>query len=193
MIVSRVDAPNCRQLKFGRRRGISIDLTAEDSVTQKPESRAVAIELTSVGVGRVVHITCRTFGVVDLGLEEITLPDHRRIQLDAGADREAPFVIKMTRCRCQLVVVGGIDLVQCAHDLRRAPCLIDAKICDDVRRLETTVLVGEGVGKRHARPTALDLSHATHLGGNRRRDAVAELCRVTENLPATVTGVRGWE
>ena len=35
----------------------------------------------------------RTLGVVDLGLEVVALADHRRVQLDAGADRKAKLVV----------------------------------------------------------------------------------------------------
>ena len=38
----------------------------------------------------------RTLGVVDLGLEVVACADHRRIQLEAAADRPAPLVVGVT-------------------------------------------------------------------------------------------------
>ena len=38
----------------------------------------------------------RTLGVVDLHLEVVACADHRRIQLEAAADRPAPLVVRVT-------------------------------------------------------------------------------------------------
>ena len=37
-----------------------------------------------------------TLGIVDLGLEVVACADHRRIQLEAAADRPAPLVVGVT-------------------------------------------------------------------------------------------------
>src|SRR5262245_10933472 len=100
MLVARVDVPSRRQLKITcGRRADAAKRAAKNRVTQEPESGTVSVDLAPVRVGCVEQVSQGTLCVVDLGLEEIPLPDHRRIQLEAGTDNKAPFVIGMTRCR----------------------------------------------------------------------------------------------
>src|SRR4051812_13773191 len=82
------------------------------------------------------RIARRTFGVVDLSLEVVARSDHREVDLDASADSKANLVTRMTlvgRTGERRSVVTSTGVMQCAHDLRTAPGLIDAKIGDDVR------------------------------------------------------------
>ena len=50
--------------------------------------------------------------------------------------------------RIGTAIVGGVDLMDGAHDLRRTPGLIDAQIGHNVRRLEAPVVTGERAGTR---------------------------------------------
>ena len=87
-----------------------------------------------------------TLGVVDLGLEVVACADHRRIQLEAAADRPAPLVVGVTTAFWQApMMAGGVvvirreDLVRSTGDLSRTPGLVDAEIGDDVWSLEAAV------------------------------------------------------
>ena len=54
-----------------------------------------------------------TLGVVDLGLEVVACADHRRIQLEAAADRPAPLVVGVTAAFWESQNVGGgVDVIQ---------------------------------------------------------------------------------
>ena len=69
---------------------------AIDAIAQRHRQPCVAVVDAPVGVGRLEDVAQRALGVVDLRLEVVALADHRRIQLDAGTDRQAQLVVGMT-------------------------------------------------------------------------------------------------
>src|SRR4029078_6918843 len=80
------------------------------------------------------HVSGSPLLVSDLRLKKVTLADHRRVQLDAAADRKAPLVVRMAGVNG--AIVQRTDLVCGGHDLGRAPGLVDAQVADDIRRPE---------------------------------------------------------
>jgi len=151
------------------------------------------------------RISQSALGVGDHGLEVVALANHRGIQLDTGSKRPAQLVVGMACCRVgsKIAVVRHIDLVQSAAELSGAPSLVDAQVCDDVRRLETAIA---GLGATGAKTSPAcdeprseevtdyrNLGFARRFGGDCRREAVAELGSVAHQEPAAVTGVRTGE
>ena len=94
VLVSRVDAPGGGQLDVGRVARRAID-AAVDAIAQNTKSELCSILLEPVRGRGLEDVLQRAFGVVDLGLQVVALADHRSVQLDARADREAQFVIGM--------------------------------------------------------------------------------------------------
>src|SRR5689334_8642466 len=89
-----------------------------------------------------------------------------------------------------VAVVGGVDLVQGAHDLGRTPSLVDAQVGNNVRSLEAAICVR----RRYAAYASVhDDGLARCFSSERCREAVAELRRIAHHEPATVTGVRARE
>src|SRR5689334_24256897 len=99
-------------------------------------------------------IAQRSLRVVDLRLQVVPLSDHRRVQSEAGADGKAPLVVRVAapgrprakraaRIKYAAAVIQRIDLMQGAHNLSRAPCLIYTQIADDVRHLKTALRTWE--------------------------------------------------
>ena len=66
---------------------------AIDPIRHDAVGNAIPILKVGVAVRVLEDVPQRTLGVVDLGLEVVALADHRRIQLEAGADRQAPLVV----------------------------------------------------------------------------------------------------
>src|SRR5262249_44690633 len=89
MLVSRVDVPGRGQAEI---RGVTgDDIPAIDRIAEHAE--AFVRYLAPVRIGGLEDVAQSTVRVVDLGLEEVALPDHRRVQPDAGAHGKAQSVI----------------------------------------------------------------------------------------------------
>src|SRR4029078_11710725 len=110
---------------------------AIDTVGDQADRSAVAFTKGPAALRCLHHVLDSALGVVDLGLEEVALADHRCIQLDAGADRKATLVVVVAVSLSQ-AVVQRLDLVRSAHDLGRTPCLVDTQVGDDVGGVEAT-------------------------------------------------------
>ena len=81
-----------RRGQIQARRGDSID-AAEDRIAHEAETGVLAITLVPVKYAsglRREDIGRRALGVVRFNLEVVAMADHRRVQLEAAADRPAP-------------------------------------------------------------------------------------------------------
>src|SRR5262249_9606533 len=102
----------------------------------------VAVEAAGAAAER--RILRRTLRVGDLGLEVVPSARDRRVDAAPPANRPAPLVVGMAGVHAtkaisvsgksgHAAIVGGADVMHRAHDLGRAPGLIDAEVADDVR------------------------------------------------------------
>src|SRR5262249_43829695 len=96
---------------------------------------------------------------------------------------------------------AAADVVRRHHQLRTAPGLVDTPVLDDVREPDLgSIRVERGADQRvaqlridHAAVQRSRAHDAGFLERERRREAVAELRGIGEDLQAAVTGVaRGW-
>src|SRR5262249_26504821 len=136
VLIRRVDAPGCGQLKVGRLENTSTtESTAIDGIAEKAPSRRNAIRLTPVRVGGLEDVLQSTFGIVDLRLEVVADGDKRRVDLYAAANHPTDLGVRMTACGQTAsdelagtgrIIVERVDVVDRTHDLGRAPSLIDA-------------------------------------------------------------------
>ena len=63
---------------------------------QDAEGKALTVLKVWVAVPVLEDVFQRTLGVVDLGLEVVTLAEVRRVNPEASANREAPLIIRVT-------------------------------------------------------------------------------------------------
>ena len=146
------------------------------------------------------HVLDGTLGPVELGLDVVANTEHRQVHARTGTESVAGRVGRMTRERD--VIVGCAGVMDRTHDLRTAPSLIDAEVRDDIRVLVAGLGFRRAVnGRREAGRTksrgnsaAADKNRAHGtvtrvFRRDRRRQTVAELSGVGENLIAAVTGI----
>ena len=145
VLIRRVDVPGRGQVHIGCIP--STQCAAKDPIRHDVHGNATLIVLVVRVAVRVLEdvLQC-TLGIVDLGLEVVARADHRRIQLEAAADRKAPLFVGVTTAFWGrrnggggVEVIRRVDLVPGSGDLSRTPSLVDAQIGDDVRSLEAAV------------------------------------------------------
>src|SRR5262245_43515002 len=208
VLIRRVDVPGRGQVQVGCRP--SGQCAAIDRIRYDAQGNAVLVVLDVRIAARILEdVPQRTLRVVDLGLEVVALADHRRVQLEAAADRPAPLVIRVTAAfwggkwqpRWCVDVIEWNDLVRSRRDLGRTPGLVDAQIGDDVRSIEAAVThIHKGAaaydGARTQSGDEIDVSGTPNdlrpprqFGRDRCREAVAELRRIREDVLAAVAGV----
>src|SRR3974390_81641 len=149
-LVGEIEAPSGGQLNRGR--SAIADGTAIDAIREDAVGNALAMRQPIVAVRVLEQVTQRASAVVNLTPDVVASAYVRRVDLQAGTNRVAPRVARVTRDFVGLhesgrrsgridieVVVVGVDLMQGAHDLGRPPRLVDADVADDIRHLPAAV------------------------------------------------------